>query len=285
MHFPKLPDWLIYLAVVLALIIAAVGRQENVDAPPPPPVSADEAAALSVDTAAAGHVTLPPDLSPSRLSTAFSIADKGAWLTAARGVTNCGRVIVMVSESRGVVAVVRRLPNDDLAVLITKGGAPALPLAQSAPTKAGEIIYHLGYAAGTAGEAASRYLGPKALGPEKRGAPELAVLTFAEVGRTEGLKGPLSSLRGAPAMDLSGRVVGVTLDVSPRRGRIYTSTPKSLAEALAIAKSVQDAAPSAAQAQAQAFAVGEPITVDNYGRMGDTLRRDMRVVRVACLVR
>ena len=43
MHFPKLPDWLIYLAVVLALIIAAIGRQENVDAPPPPPVSADEA--------------------------------------------------------------------------------------------------------------------------------------------------------------------------------------------------------------------------------------------------
>ena len=37
MHFPRLPDWLIYAAIVMALLIAAVGRQERVDAPPAPP--------------------------------------------------------------------------------------------------------------------------------------------------------------------------------------------------------------------------------------------------------
>ncbi|HQT52064.1 MAG TPA: serine protease, partial [Phenylobacterium sp.] len=31
MLFPKLPDWLVYAAVVLALLIAAVGRQERAD--------------------------------------------------------------------------------------------------------------------------------------------------------------------------------------------------------------------------------------------------------------
>ncbi|MDB5463220.1 MAG: hypothetical protein JWP23_1609, partial [Phenylobacterium sp.] len=31
MHFPRLPDWLIYAAVVAALLIAAVGRQAHVD--------------------------------------------------------------------------------------------------------------------------------------------------------------------------------------------------------------------------------------------------------------
>jgi hypothetical protein len=30
-------------------------------------------------------------------------------------------------------------------------------------------------------------------------------------------------------------------------------------------------------------AIGEPITVENYGRVADGLRRDLRVVRVACL--
>jgi hypothetical protein len=86
-------------------------------------------------------------------------------------------------------------------------------------------------------------------------------------------------LSGAPALDLSGRVIGVTLDVAPRRGRIYTSTPQSLIAALRVAKSAQ------APASDTGLAVGEPITVDNYGRVGDTLRRDMRVVRVACLAR
>jgi len=47
MHFPRLPDWLIYAAVVAALLIAAVGRQERADAPPPPPPAPEaEGAAL-----------------------------------------------------------------------------------------------------------------------------------------------------------------------------------------------------------------------------------------------
>jgi serine protease Do len=32
-HFPKLPDWLIYGAVVSALLVVAIGRQERSDAP------------------------------------------------------------------------------------------------------------------------------------------------------------------------------------------------------------------------------------------------------------
>jgi serine protease Do len=34
MHFPRLPDWLIYLAVVIALAVAALGRQEHSNALP-----------------------------------------------------------------------------------------------------------------------------------------------------------------------------------------------------------------------------------------------------------
>ena len=34
---PRLPDWLVYLAIVAALLIAAIGRRERADAPPPPP--------------------------------------------------------------------------------------------------------------------------------------------------------------------------------------------------------------------------------------------------------
>ena len=47
MHFPKLPDWLIYAAVVFALIVAAIGRREVADAPaPPPPVPGEHGVPL-----------------------------------------------------------------------------------------------------------------------------------------------------------------------------------------------------------------------------------------------
>jgi hypothetical protein len=64
----------------------------------------------------------------------------------------------------------------------------------------------------------------------------------------------------------------VTIAESPRRGRIYTTTPETMRAAIA-----------AAHASTSAFAAGEAITTDNYGRTADALRRDLRVVQVVCL--
>ena len=105
-----------------------------------------------------------------------------------------------------------------------------------------------------------------------RGARTESVLVWAETGRTDGLKGTLAGLSGSPVLDRAGRVIGVTVAESPRRGRIYTAAPETLAAALA-----------ATHQRAARFAVGEPITVDNYGRVADTLRRDLRVAQVICL--
>ena len=41
MKFPRLPDWLVYAAIVVAVLFAALGRDERTDAPPPPPKSSD----------------------------------------------------------------------------------------------------------------------------------------------------------------------------------------------------------------------------------------------------
>ena len=105
-----------------------------------------------------------------------------------------------------------------------------------------------------------------------RGARTEPVLVWAETGRTDGLKGTLAGLSGSPVLDRAGRVIGVTVAESPRRGRIYTAAPETVAGALA-----------ATHQRAAKFAVGEPITVDNYGRVADTLRRDLRVAQVICL--
>ena len=98
------------------------------------------------------------------------------------------------------------------------------------------------------------------------------VLAWAEIGRTDGLKGSLAGLSGAPVLDTAGDVVGVTLAEAPRRGRVFTATPQTVRRALAAA-GVKPAPPG----------TGQPISVENYGRVADGLRRDLRVAQVVCL--
>jgi serine protease Do len=97
------------------------------------------------------------------------------------------------------------------------------------------------------------------------------VLVWAETGRTDGLKGTLGGLSGAPALDDQGRVVGVTIAEAPRRGRIYTTSPETTARALAVS------------GRRLADAPATPISADNYGRVADDLRRNLRVAQVVCL--
>jgi hypothetical protein len=99
-----------------------------------------------------------------------------------------------------------------------------------------------------------------------------SVLVWAETGRTDELRGSLAGLSGAPALDDAGRVIGVTVAESPRRGRIYTTSPETLIRAL-----------KSANERPQAGAVGESVTTTNYGIVSDSLRRDLRVARVVCL--
>lgn len=274
MHVPRLPDWLIYGAALLALLIAALGRQERANAPEaPPPVPGEAAAPLST--------FLPFD--PTRIvkvpryvatgsGTAFSVGDEGVWLTAAHVLEGCGKAAIVVADGRGVAARVTANARLDIAVLRTEGGAPALPLGAAKDVSAGERGFHLGYPHGRPGEAASRLLGRDELGGGHRDERARRVLSWTEVGRTDGLKGSLDGLSGAPVLDDSGRVVGLTLAEAPRRGRIYAASPQALRAALA-----------SAGVRPSDFATGEPINVENYGRVADSLRRDLRIARVVCL--
>ncbi|WP_332765970.1 S1 family peptidase [Phenylobacterium sp.] len=274
MHFPRLPDWLVYLAVVLALLIAAVGRQERADAPPPPPpVAGDEGLPLGPASPFDPSVVVDvPDRAEPGVGTAFSVADKGVWVTARHVVDGCSQTAIVVAEGRGVEARVRIDPRGEAAILTTEGGAPPLPMGLDQPLRRGDRAYHLGFPQGQPGEATSRLLGRENLVVRGRGARTESVLVWAETGRTDNLKGSLAGLSGSPALDRAGRVVGVTVAESPRRGRIYTTAPETVTSALA-----------ATRERASGFAMGEPITIDNYGRVADSLRRDLRVAQVICL--
>ena len=271
MHFPRLPDWLIYAAVVVALLIVAVGRRERADAPPaPPPTSEAEGATLGPASPfdPAVVVEVAGKAEPSA-GTAFSVGAAGAWVTARHVVDGCAQTAIVVAPGRGVEAKVRIDPRGEAAILTTEGGAPALPLDFAGGLRRGERAFHPGFPQGEPGEVTSRLLGRETLVVRGRGARTESVLVWAAAGRTDGLRGTLGGLSGAPALDAAGRVIGVTIAEAPRRGRIYTTSPETMRNALA--------------GQPAEAATSQPITPENYGRVADDLRRALRVAQVICL--
>ena len=80
-----------------------------------------------------------------------------------------------------------------------------------------------------------------------------------------------AALLGAPMVTDQGNVVGVVLRESPRRGRIYTSTPETAAKLAATSPHTPD------------FEAGDTLTKRNYGIVADTLRREYRVAEVGCI--
>jgi serine protease Do len=278
LHFPRLPDWLIYAAIVFAFLVAALSRGERADAPPaPPPPAPGEGAVLSEAAPFDDSLAVrPPPPTEESAGTAFSVSEAGVWVTAGHVLAECRQAALMVGPNRGVEAKVTFDPDSDVAILRTEGGAPATPLALGLPLRVGERGFHPGFPQGRPGEATSRVLGRQTLvtrmgaGREAKSQP---VVAWAEVGRTDGLS-TLSGLSGAPVLDGAGRVIGLTLAAAPRRGRIYTVPPEVLAAALKRAGVASTAVP-----------LGDPVTVENYGRAADALRRDLKVAQVVCLKR
>lgn len=276
MHFPRLPDWVVYVAIVVVLLFAALGRNERTDAPPPPPRSSDplgEALGPASPFDPSVVVDVPASTAPAA-GTAFSIARSGVWLTARHVVDGCKRVAIVVGPGTGVAVQVRIDPKGEAALLYTEGGSTPLPMALGEPLRRGQRAFHPGFPQGEPGEASSRLLGRENLMVRGPGARTEPVLVWAETGRTDGLEGTLGGLSGAPALDARGRVLGVTIAESPRRGRIYTTAPEVVSAAIAA---------SGRRADATATATGEPITPQNYFYVADDLRRELQIAQVVCL--
>jgi len=107
--------------------------------------------------------------------------------------------------------------------------------------------------------------------PPRRNLLQLKV--GAETGRTDSVRGSLAGLSGAPALDEQGRVIGVTIAEAPWRGRIYTTTPETVRRLIEESRTTLPAVATS----------GETITPGTYGKVADSLRRDLRVAEVVCL--
>lgn len=272
MSFPRLPDWSIYAASLAAVLLASGARLEHADAPPPPQLAASGSTADPDAQAPSGPtVRIAASLGRGpRIGSAFSVNEAGVWLTARHVVEDCRSVVVLTGPGHGVAARVVVDPIAQAAVLLTNGGPLGLPLAAAQPRRGSEA-FHPGFPRGGPGEAASRLLGGETFIERGRDRRAYGVLTWAEAGHTLGLSGALPGLSGAPALDEAGEVVGITIAQTPRRGRLYTTTPAQMRHALVLAGAAPSIGPT-----------GQPIDAGNYGRVADGLRRELRVAQVVC---
>jgi serine protease Do len=272
------PNWLLLIGLVATLIGAAIVGQ-FVGAPPspriPPPAPAPKAGAVAFPPASPFDPTITvdaPSVSRPGAGTAFSISSGGMWLTARHVVEGCARTAIVVGKGQGVAAEVRLDPHGETAVLITQGGAPALPLAPRQSLKAGMAAFHAGFPHGHPGQVASRLLRRETLVLRGHRTRRESVLAWVETDQEDPPPASLAGLSGAPALDAKGRVIGVTIAQSPHHARVYTTTPGALRAAIA-----------RAHIQPATGALAAPMSSGSYGQISRDLRRDLRIVPVVCL--
>jgi S1-C subfamily serine protease len=266
------------MGVVAALLGAAIVGQfmgarpsprAAVTAPAPKPLPGGFPPASPFDPT----ITIDaPSVSRPGAGTAFSISSGGMWLTARHVVEGCARTAIVVGKGQGVAAEVRLDPHGETAVLITQGGAPALPLAPRQSLKAGMTAFHAGFPNGHPGFVASRLIRRETLVLRGRHTRREPVLAWEESEDQGPFPRSLAGLSGAPALDAYGRVIGVTIAQSPHHARVYTTTPGALRAAIV-----------RAHIQPAAGARAAPMSSGGYGKISRDLRRDLRIVPVVCL--
>ncbi len=271
----RIPDRFLYLVVLVAIVAVTGSWHESSDAPPaPPPPGRGEMALFANFTpfSAISIINLPVDDQKTMTGSAFSIAQTGQWIMGADSIRACPHPFLNIGGNLGVPFKVTRVAGiDNYVIGTTEGAGKPLALADPKTIEPGMRGFGIGFPAGQAGEATVRLIGRTVIERHKRFQHNEQVMAWAQAGRTDALKGNLNQLLGGPLVTDQEGVVGVVLRESPRRGRIYTSTPETVARLAATSERKPD------------FEAGDTLTKRNYGIGADTLRREYRVAQVGCI--
>ncbi|MGD9814503.1 MAG: serine protease [Hyphomonadaceae bacterium] len=268
-----IPDWLLYIIVIAAIVFVLFRVDQRADAPETLPEAPEAGAFLPPPSMYDPAVLVEVGPVSSGLGSAFAISEDGWWLTARHVVDSCDRVGLVVSHGQAArVDDVKVALFADIALLKTDRAPAALAIDTSERRfQIGQRAYHVGFPQGRPGEAYSRLIRRETLVARGRYNVEEPVLAWAELGRTSGIRGSLAGISGGPAIAANGQVIGVTVAESARRGRIYTAAPSSILRLLRVEQVRAEGTPAAR------------MTPDNYGQQSDRLRRELAVAQVVCV--
>ena len=217
-------------------------------------------------------VVIAPSRKGNSTGTAFSIGN-GLWLTARHVLERCRDFGIQTGSrrvERGFDAILS--PRHDLAVFRTDRRVSPLAFGKAQLAR-GQRGYHFGFPQGNPADVQSRLLGRMKISRDNRSPHREPVIAWAESSRVPEFRGSLGGISGGPAVDGSGKIVGVTVAGSVRRGRIFTTAPAGLQDILE-------------QARVPTGAKHLQFTVDpsTYPEIGRALRGDLVVTKVLCWV-
>lgn len=263
----KLPDWMIY-GLILALILFAMMDKDQPAETPPPPVLGP---ALPNARPSDPRVIVKIDKVRNGIGTAFAVDDHGSWLTAKHVVAGCKKVGLKLDHNKVVRVAVKRISGDsDTALLLSKWHRPPLIPDYSPSRTIGEHGFFIGFPQGKPGEAAGALIGRRRMIVSGRYRSNESILAWSEIGRSSNIVGSLGGLSGGPVFDHDGEVIGLVSAENVKRGRVYTVAPNSL---------------KALVPNPDEHGDKSPMSVKNYGRRADKLRRTRQVAQVYCLVK
>jgi serine protease Do len=242
--------------------------------------------------AAATSDTTPPPASPdpdaftvdiegipqgmTARGTSFPLGN-GLWLTARHVVGDDCAQLVLIIDGKNVFATIKYLdPNADLAVLQTPSvGAPPLPIEAADPTE-DESAFAFGFPKGMLGGTEDQLMGRTHMKLGGRLMGTAPVLTWTELRRYPDSLESLAGISGGPMLDENGKVIGIIVAASVRRGRNYTVAPEILHKIL------QELASDAPQSDTVPArdAVTEPVALDHSAT---ALSKNSRIALTYCI--
>lgn len=288
-----------YFAIVILIVVAIVGRvmttqpPGEIDSPrrpdprqfepraqqPPPAVSRTDAGRpLPNESAFDPKVLVEIEKKQNTsVGTAFSIDRSGVWITAHHVTSDCDLLGLQKGDGRLVrVRGITERPDADISILRTQGGTPQMNVIRPS-LRIGDDGYSFGFPQGTPGDVYGKVIGRGRMLTRGRYRKDEPVVAWTQIRRIPDKGADLSGISGGPWVDAAGDVIGVHVAGSPRRGRSYSTAPRTLLAALQQSGVRSGADPRSRPPR-------DSLTPRRFARYGDYLRRELTVAKVICLV-
>lgn len=206
--------------------------------------------------------------------TAFSIDNRGLWVTAKHVTHGCDQLLLLRPHRRPLrVDALSEHSRADVAIMQTDGGYGAFPVNYETP-EFNQEGFHFGFPRGEPGDVYSNLIGRRVIKTTGVNRGKEPVLVWAEKVRVPNSNESLGGISGGPILNKDGSVVGVHIAGSIRRGRSFSSLPRTINQLLD-----QNDIDLNDQYDIPAVSMLNEV---GFSRLGDDLRSNIQVAQVIC---